>query len=484
MWDPIAKILEKWLSPFKSDETVFYLVGGAVRDRMMGRPVTDMDLVCENAESVAKKLASVKNAAGIRFLKNPEEPCYRLVNRSDKDDYIDISELRGGSISADMAHRDFTINAMAVPISPGCQPGEIIDPFGGSTDIRKKRIRVTGSAVFEKDPLRILRAVRFSAELGFSLPKATLDLIRLHADKINQIAGERIWAELKRILQTGNSTAFIRLMDELQILTRIFPEINAIKDCPQNAHHHLDVWPHTMVVLRHCEKMINAPADYFYRGAEAVKDYFQNERRSVLLKLTALLHDVGKPSTRGYDDASGRITFHGHDKVGATMVDRITRRLRLSNTERTHLVTMVAEHLHILVLAKSDVKPSTRLRLFRILKDDTISLLIHGMADIFATLGPESSRAYRQTYLSWAKTTIATFNQSIKPLLSPKNDLVRGNDLLDLGMSPGPGLGKVLYLIRQAQDNGTVQDRPTAMALAKKIISTSIEKHEKQGIDG
>ncbi len=479
MWDSIEKKLKNWLSPLKDAETVFHLVGGAVRDREMGRPVTDMDLVCKDAKRAAEKLASIQNAAVIRFLKNPEAPCYRLVNRSDKGDHLDISELRDGSISADLAHRDFTINAMAIPIYPDGQLGETIDPFGGITDIKKKRIRVTGPAVFEKDPLRILRAVRFSAELGLSLTTDTLDLIRLHAGKIDQIAGERIWAELKRILQNENSTAFIRLMDESQVLTRVFPEISDMKDCPQNAYHHLDVWPHTMVVLRHCEKMINDPTHHFGQGAETVKKHFITGHRTALLKLTALLHDVGKPSTRGYDTTTRRITFHGHDKVGAERVDQIARRLRLSNLERTYLVTMVAEHLHILFLAKPEVKPSTRMRLFRTLKDDTVSLIIHGMADILAIRGPISTRAYRQIYLSWARKTIATFNQSIKPHLSPKNDLVRGKDLLTFGMSPGPGLGKVLARIRQAQDDGRVQNRTAALALAKKMILTSVETNAK-----
>jgi len=264
------------------------------------------------------------------------------------------------------------------------------------------------------------------------------------------------------------------------VLTRIFPEISAMKDCPQNAYHHLDVWPHSMVVLRHCEKMINAPTHHFGQDAKMVKNYFKNNHRTALLKLTALLHDVGKPSTRGYDDATGRITFHGHDKVSAEMVDQIARRLRLSNAERTCLVTMVAEHLHILFLAKPEVKPSTRMRLFRTLKDDTVALIIHGMADVLAIRGPISTRAYRQAYLSWARATIATFNQSIKPHLSPKNDLVRGKDLLTLGMMPGPGMGNILSRIRQAQDDGRIQNRTTALVLAKTLVSTTNENDKEK----
>jgi len=473
MWDPIKKKLTNWLSPLKNTEASLYLVGGAVRDREMGRAVTDMDLVCRDAKKVAEKIASVTDVALVRFLKNPEAPCYRLVNRLDKDDHIDVSKLRGKDISTDLAHRDFTINAMAIPIDPDGHWGETIDPFGGIIDIEKKRIRVTRPTVFNKDPLRMLRAVRFSAELGFSPATGTIDLIRLHADKIDQVAGERIWAEFKRILNNGNSRTFIRRMDEWSLLSGIFPEIAAMKDCPQNAHHHLDVWSHSLVVFGYCEEMINDPARYFWQHAELIQNHLATNDRDVLLKLAALLHDVGKPITRGYDPVADRITFYGHDKTGAGMAEEIARRLRLSKADRIFLVTLVAEHLHILTLAMPEVKPSTRMRLFRTLKDDTISLIIHGMADILATRGPDSSSAYRKAYLRWANATIATFHQSIKPRLSPKNDLIRGKDLIDLGMPPGPGIGTVLSRIRNAQDNDEIQNRTDALLMAKALMTAT-----------
>ena len=481
MSDPVEKKLNTWLAPLKGAETIFYLVGGAVRDREMGRPVTDIDLVCVEADKAARTMAAFKNAALFRMSKDPRKPvCYRLVNRSDKDDHLDIADIQGGSITADLARRDFTINAMAITVSPEGRPGEIIDPFGGVSDIQQKCIRATAPNVFEKDPLRMLRAVRFSAELGFSLTVETRNLISLNAVNINQAAGERVWAELKRILHNENSTALIRQLDELDVLTNIFPEIRAMKSCPQNAHHHLDVWPHSMVVLQHCENMINAPARYFEKSAKAVEAHLANGHRTALLKLTALFHDVGKPSTRHDDDTAGRITFYGHDKSGARIVDQIARRLRLSKAERTYLVTLVAAHLRILFMAEPKVKPSTRMRLFRELKDDTISLIIHGMADVLATRGPKSTRAFRHNYLSWARATIAAYHRSIKPLLSPKNDLVRGKDLIALGCSPGPGMGDILLKIRQAQDDGRVQDRPDAFTLAKQIIAATIQINDKK----
>ncbi len=463
--------LNRWLLPLKDDRTAIYLVGGAVRDRKMGRSVTDMDLICQDAEKVAGKLAADNSITEVRFLKNPDVPCYRLVNRLDTDDHIDISELRDGSITADLARRDFTINAMAMPVYPDRRLGKVIDPFGGVDDIGKKRIRMTGPTVFTDDPLRMLRAVRFCAELGFTLSEETDGLIRRDAPLISKIPGERIWAELRRILQHENSCKYIRLMDDLTLLSAIFPEIKPMKDCPQNAHHHLDVWPHSLAVLTYCEEMINDPGNRLGQSTELIETHLEENNRKALLKLTALLHDVGKPSTRGFDDATGRITFYGHDKVGADRVTEIAHRLRLSSTECKYLVTLVAQHLHILSLAMPGVKPSTRMRLFRKLKDDVISLIIHGAADILATKGPQSSEIYRDTYLAWAEATLAAFNDTIRPQLSPDSVPIRGKDLIDLGMLPGPDMGDILSQIRQAWDDGDIEDHAGALGLANKLIS-------------
>lgn len=474
MADSVQKRLRSWFAPLKIAAPKIYLVGGAVRDLTLGRPVTDMDLVCDKADETARALATSQNASRFQLSKKPMVPvCYRLVRRSVPDDHIDIVQMQGGTILNDLAHRDFTINAMAIPICQTGRLGEIIDPFGGLSDLQQQYIRVTGPDVLEKDPLRILRAVRFSAELGFTLTHETCRLISLYAEKIDQVAGERIWTELKQILLNQNSAAFIRQLDELGVLTRIFPEIEAMKGCRQNAYHHLDVWPHTMEVLAHCEKIIHTPTDYFTQGAETVKAHLASGHRTALLKLVAMLHDVGKPPTRQVDGATGRITFHGHDQKGARMVGQIARRLRLSQVERTYLETLVATHLRVLFLADAQVKPSTRMRLFRELKENSLSLIIHGMADVLATRGPNASPAFRHTYLSWAKSTVAGFDQSTKPRLSPQNDLVRGKDLLSMGMSPGPEMGKILSQIRQAQDDRHVQNRADAMVMAKKIMSGS-----------
>lgn len=459
------------MSPLKRADGVCYLVGGAVRDRQLGRRVEDIDLACEKAKHVAQKIADRCNATIVSFTNRPNTSCYRLVQRNSPDDTIDISPIRGESIADDLYKRDFTFNAMAVKIKPGGELGNTFDPFGGLLDIRNKRIRVTGPDVIADDALRILRAVRFSAELDFALSPQTIASNRAHADKIVHIAGERIWSELCRILTFPNSTSYLRWLDDWHVLDHLFPEIEKTKNCPQNAHHHLDVWPHSLMVLKNCEDIIHRPERYFNKGAETVKAYFNNNRRVSLLKLAALFHDVGKPLAKGVNPSTGRITFYGHDKIGSDLTEQIADRLKLSRNDRWLLTTIVAEHLHILSLSKPKVRPSTRTAFFRKMMDDTISLIIHGMADVRATKGPAASQHYRQAYLSWAKKIIAHFDTSIKPLLSPSNVFVRGRDLLELGMPPGPLIGKFLGRIRRAQDDKKVLNRTEALLLVKKWIA-------------
>lgn len=482
MADSVDNKVNDWLSPLKKSDGACYLVGGAVRDRHIGRSVTDMDFACRNAKHLAEKLASAHGTALVPFTKKTVGNCYRLINRENRNDYIDISDIRGDSITADLALRDFTINAMAVKIDPGGSLGKMIDPFRGVIDIQNKSLRIVGPDVFAKDALRILRAVRFSAELGFTLTSETIALIPSHANLIDRVTGERVWTELQRILQNSNSIALIRWMDEWRVLTRLFPEIKNMKNCPQNAHHHLDVWPHSLMVLRHCEKIIHDPARHFKDGVTTIQNHFADGRRVALLKLAALLHDVGKPYARGVNPSTGRITFYGHDKIGADLIGQVARRLRLSNADCTYLITMVAKHLHVLSISHPKVRPATRTAFFRKLTDDTISLIIQGMADVLATRGPDANRAYREAYLTWAKKIIANFDQSIKPLLSPENAFVRGKDLLALGVRPGPGFGKILGRLRRAQDDGHIQDRSAALSLAKKWITAEVKtgKHTKR----
>lgn len=188
--------LKDWLDALEGETPELYLVGGAVRDRLLGRPAGDMDLMCRDAEGLAQRLAKSRNGVVVPFEKKPGEPCYRVVDRDDPGNHLDIAEMRGENLLADLGHRDFTINAMAMAVTAGGISPDIVDPFQGARDIEGRLIRMTGPDVFVQDPLRMLRAFRFAAELGFDIEPETLKVMKAQAQRVTGSASERILSEL------------------------------------------------------------------------------------------------------------------------------------------------------------------------------------------------------------------------------------------------------------------------------------------------
>lgn len=468
--DTIRGKLEGWLNSLGDTPPAIYLVGGAVRDILLSRPVKDIDLVCQDAESLAWRLASANKAVVVPFKKKPDEPCYRVVDRADSSRYLYLSPMRGESIQVDLGTRDFTMNAMAMQVEVSGGLGNPIDPFGGAEDVKSKLIRAVSQECFDRDPLRILRAVRFAAKLSFSIEGETLRLMREKADGLVRTAQERIRAELVGILEVGQCAPFIRMMDDLNVLGVVFPEIGPAKGCTQNSYHHQDVWQHSLAVLENCEYVLTHLEEFFGAAALNVQENLSGASRVPLLKLAGRLHDVGKPGTRALNQETGKITFYGHDREGASIVEGIANRLCMSTKETEFLKTLVAEHLHVLNLSQPEVKSTTRLRWFRKLGDESIPILVLGIADIKGTLGPDSNEAERQIHVDWSTKTATEYYDEIKSKLSAP-DLIGGKDLLALGMKPGPEIGRVLREVREAQDQGTIHDREGAIVLAKRILS-------------
>ncbi len=345
------EILKKWLISLDKDMPPLYLVGGIVRDYLLSRPGKDIDLMCQNAERFARKLAKTRDAAVVPFEKKADEPCYRVVDRQDQDIFLDIAEMRGETVFADMERRDFTINAMAIQIEPGGELRNVIDPLNGRGDLADKIIRVAGQSSIISDPLRILRGFRFAAELGFAIENKTLNIMRDNAQALANVAFERITVELLKIFNTDNPSVFVRQMDNMGILSIIFPEILPMKTCTQNSFHHLDVWNHSLAVLENCEYILNHPEEFFGIHSRKIRENLIINQRSALLKLTAMLHDVGKPATRGVNEETGRITFYGHDKEGKEIIADIACGLRISVQAQKFIQTLIEEHLHILNLS-------------------------------------------------------------------------------------------------------------------------------------
>jgi len=465
----IQDIIDPWRSDLQRSGYTYYLVGGAVRDLLLKRTVTDLDLVCRNAPAAAERLAQNSHLRVVTFGKRPGQRSFRVIKRNDPGRYLDITTMRGETIAEDLKERDFTVNALATEISDTFEP-RLIDPLDGLRDLQKKRIRLAHPAAFENDPLRILRAFRLAAELSFVLEAQTRAAARRCAAALSTCAGERIWSELLRILECPHSAKWMAELDAAGAWQAVLPEIAAVKGCTQNTYHHLDVWNHTLLVIENCEDILSHLPDEFGAAATRVEDYVSRCRRTALIKLAALLHDVGRPSTRDASAPEGRITFYDHDRIGAELFGDIARRLRLSAQNRRFVTTLVAEHLHLLFLAQPQVRPATRMRLFRKLGKDTIALLILGMADVRAIRGPAASDNYRHNFCRWARETIVNLETTILPrtLQAP---LINGHDLIGLGMAPGPALGAILAQINTARDDGQVATRGEALELARELLS-------------
>ncbi len=445
-----------------------YIVGGTVRDILMGQVPKDIDVVCKKAKELALKIAKNKDAAFVPMEKKPEEPCYRLVRRDNPEYLLDIAELRGDTIYEDIDSRDFTINAIALEIKEDGSLGDTIDPLNGREDIKKKIIRITNSKAFVNDPLRILRGFRFSSMLNFSIDQETFKEMHEKASLLRNISPERIMSEILLILKNENSTTYFRQMDDGGILDIIFPEILPMKGCPQNKYHHLDVWQHSLLTMQMCEHVLNNLKDFFDDKWDEVQEHLKKDKNLQFLKLASLLHDIGKPLTYSKNPDTGRITFHRHPEKGAEIIQEMTKRLKTSRKDALLLHLLISEHLTILDLYSNKRSKTQLIKWIKGISDNLISLIILSIADIMSAQGPQSSELRRTDYIRWASRLVHDYLNDLKPQLESKS-LITGDDLLSMGVPKGPLMGRLLSEVRLLQDIGKIRSRDEAIDLAKRL---------------
>ncbi len=291
-----------------------------------------------------------------------------------------------------------------------------------------------------------------------------------NAPLLSRVSGERISAELLLILKSPESISFIREMDLLGILDILFPEILPMKGCGQNGFHHKDVWEHSLLAFEHCERILNDIPGCFGAWAGEISANLSVRNRSRILKLAALLHDVGKPQTRGTNHETGRATFYNHARVGSEIAGAIADRLRLSSEDRDFMVRLVAEHLHPLGLSADSAKAKARMRWFRKIKEDIVPVIILGMSDVKSSLGSASTAEWRNHYIEWSKNTVLEYYETVRQRLASPS-LITGRDLIGFGMRPGPDMGRLLDDLRNAQDTGEISTREAALALARSLLA-------------
>lgn len=458
-----------------------YLVGGLVRDVLLGRETADIDLaVSADALDVATKVAA---ALGGRYvLLDRENRIGRVVLFDEWE--LDFSTFEG-SIEHDLARRDFTCNAMAVNLHQlltGTTDIRLIDPFSGRDNLRRGAIRAVAEDIFTADAARLLRAVRLAAELGFTIDKSTEVLIQRDAPLIAAIAGERVREELLRLLVVSDGGQSLANLDKLGLLTVIFPGLAAAKGVGQPKEHFWDVFEHSLKTVAAVDFLLRQ-GKWEYAGEQVlaavpwpavVAQHFAAEvshgstRRS-LLKLAGLLHDIAKPQTKAIE-SDGKMRFLGHAPDGATAVAGMLARLRFSTREIKLVETEIKHHMRPTQMSREEL-PTRRAiyRYFRDTGDAGIDILYLSLADHLAARGPNLVRdGWREHTRVVEYVLVQRFEQ--ESIAHPPK-LVDGNDLIDIfGLSPGAELGRILEAVHEAQAEGEITTRDEALEYIKRAL--------------
>jgi poly(A) polymerase len=467
-----------------------YLVGGCVRDWVLRRRIADLDVATSGDGLVlARRLAN--QFGGDFFALDRERSTGRalLQDEGRRRLVVDVARFQGEDLAADLAQRDFTINALAVDARAR---QEVIDPYDGMADLEAGLIRPVSDSSIRSDPLRALRALRQAAQLDFALAPRTKALIRRDGAALVQVAGERVRDELATLMALPQATRYLVQLDELGLLTVILPELEPLRGLAQTPPHYLDGLAHSLETVRALEvllQVLHGEEDgergsldpelpdspdlsllfpFAGRVLAHLRRVMSDSRpRLVTLKLAALVHDVGKPGTRTVVE-DRRIRFIGHQRDGARSAARALRRLRFSNSEVGLGETIVGHHMRPLLLAgQESVSSRAVYRFFRDTGEAGVEVLVHALADHRATHVPGTEDDRWLDLVTLAARMLGDYWDRQPERVKPP-PLVDGHDLLrEFGLEPGPQIGELLEVVREAQVAGEVGDRKEALAVVR-----------------
>lgn len=510
-----ASLLTPLAALLKAENVAGWLVGGAVRDLLRGRPGADLDVAVDGpARELARRFAD--HTGGVWVSLDEATDVARIVwTTSGAQPFVlDLVRLRAPTIEDDLRLRDFTINALALRLDRynggHFESDALIDPTGGLADLMTHGvIRLAGPYAFFDDPVRTLRAVRLGAQLGFVIDPATDRALREDAPRIAYVAQERVRDELIKLLSQPRVAPWLAYMDATRLLTAIIPELEPARDCDQPVQHFLPVLDHLLESVAAWEWLYEriaaqAQGDHeslpaareasgddsrpfampaaarthahlpvYVREPDAIVGRMSQElaagvRRGAIFKLAVLLHDIAKPRTRAIRD--GRVTFYDHQTVGAELAGTIARRLKLGRESAHYLQLIIREHMRPGQLRALGAE-LTRRAVFKLLRDVGEAfpdVLLHGLCDHLAARGPFLSRQDWEQHLAWVNVLLGE-EWRREPARAAR--LVSGADLIEaLGIEQGPLIGKLLAAIDEAQFAGEVGTREAALALAAQIV--------------
>jgi len=478
-----------------------YLVGGAVRDILLNRVSHDLDFaVPSNGIALARRVANAINADFMVLDAERDTGRVIVTDEGGSRTYLDFATYRGipisnsaNSIEEDLHARDFTINAVAFNL----RTQTILDPLNGASDIRAKIIRACSPTSLQDDPVRILRAIRQAAALGFKIELGTRKTMKQVAPLLPNISPERLRDELFKILEGRKPDASMRALEMLGIFPHLLPELSTMKGVKQSAPHIDDVWEHTLSVLRYLEDILSALVpgynadntnDLFtglltlrigrFREQLAVHfTNFLNLDRSVRAALffAALYHDVDKPTTKSVDDA-GRIRFFDHDVQGAETAARRAQLFNLSNDEVERIHKIIRNHMRFHFFTdrlENDKQEPSRKAIYRFFRDAGeagVDLVLLGLADLRGVYGPTLIQEKWAAALDVARILLENYWERREETVAPPR-LLDGNDLMkQLSLQPGRVIGQLLEAIREGQATGKIETREQAFEYAQEYL--------------
>jgi tRNA nucleotidyltransferase/poly(A) polymerase len=470
-----------------------YLVGGAVRDMLLKRLSPDLDFaVPSKGISLARRLANSLKA-DFMVLDDVRDTGRVIVADSDgRRTFLDFATYRGDTLEEDLRARDFTINAIAFDL----RDQTLVDPLNGASDLRNRSIRACTPTALSDDPVRILRAVRQAASFGFKIQTETRSAMKQAAHLLPNVSPERLRDELFKILEGPKPDASLRALEMLGVFPHLLPELSALKGVEQSPPHIYDVWEHTLRVLGYLEDILSAmepgyDADNTHdlftglltlrigRFREQFAAHFRdllNTDRSVraVLFFAALYHDVEKPAAKTVE--SGRIRFFDHDIQGAETASRRAAAFNLSNHEVERIDKIVRHHMRFHFFTsrlEGEGQEPSRKAIYRFFRDAGgagVDLVLLGLADLRGTRGPTLTQDSWAAALDVARLLLENYWERPTETVAPPR-LLDGNDLMrELGLKPGPVVGKLLEAIREGQATGKIDSRDRALDFARQQL--------------
>ena len=429
----------------KKEKMKVYIVGGVVRDIILGKKIQDIDLMVEGDGILfAKKLANIicvkkivpYEKFGTALIPNKLFQIEVASSRSESYDSISRSPsvVKDASIKEDLKRRDFTINAMAMDISEE-NFGDVIDPFRGINDLRKGILRtpLDPEKTFSDDPLRMMRAAYFASKLNFKIESTCRASMITQVERIKIVSWERIRDEYIKILKTDKPSIGLVILQKTGLMKYVFPEIDVMYDMEQSPEwHHKDVFAHTLQVVDNAAKLTD----------------------KMEIRFAALVHDIAKPNTRRIHPKKG-YTFHGHDAVGEKMLDKVGKRMRLSKNLTKYLKKLTLLHLRPIALVKSEVTDSAVRRLMVSAGNELKDLMVLCRADI-TTKNPRLVKRYLKNFdIVEQKMQVVLDKDSAKKFQSP----VRGIEIMEIfGLEEGKEVGLIKKSIEEAILDGVIEN--------------------------